>query len=194
MSMPPLSEWLHWVAEMPAPFRAVPQGFPDGSVRVRAVIADIFQTLFGEPPREAFLRVCDAHDTSKTERNRLGWMLAASHVLWQPALRASPGSQAAVERFFGQELAELSAVVPVQALQSDEERREELVRRTLRAAGKRLPGESEREAEDRMKQVDSVERHRVLAQAAQRERRGRQVREAMARKAAEEAAAKVSRE
>ena len=39
-----------------------------------------------------------------------------------------------------------------------------------------------------------MERHRVLAEAAQRERRAREVREAMARKAAEEAAAKVTRE
>ena len=93
-----------------------------------------------------------------------------------------------------QELAQLGAVAPVDLLDRDEDRREELVRRTLRAVRLALPGESSQEAEDRMRQVDSVERHRVLRAAAQREKRSREVREAMARKAAEEAAAKVSRE
>jgi hypothetical protein len=194
MTTPPLGDWLRWVAEMPAALRAVPEGFPGGTVRVRAVLADVCETVFGAPAGEAFLRACDNHDASKVERNRLGWLLAAGHVLWHPALRAAPGPRPAIERFLVEELAGLAAVAPVDALPSDEERREELVRRALRAAGRTLPGENPREAEDRLKQVDSVERHRVLGQAAERERRGRRVREAMARKAAAEAAAKVSRE
>jgi hypothetical protein len=193
-----LSEWLRWVADMPAAFRGVPEGFPGGTVRVRAVVADVLESLFGQAPDDAFLRVCDGHDSSKAERNRLAWILAAMHLLWHPILRADlrmqPGQRAALERFVVQELASVAAVVPIDDLTSDEDRREELVRRLLRAAGMGLSGESAREAEDRMKQVDSVERHRVLSQAAERERRGRKVREAMARKAAEEAAAKVSRE
>jgi hypothetical protein len=60
--------------------------------------------------------------------------------------------------------------------------------------GASLPGESASEAADRLQQVDSVQRRRVLQAAAERERRAREVREAMARKAAEEAAAKVTRE
>ena len=78
--------------------------------------------------------------------------------------------------------------------EQDEERREELIRRATTALGLSLAGESPNEAADRLKQVDSVERRRVLVAAAARERRARQVREAMAKKAAEEAAAKVSRE
>ena len=85
-------------------------------------------------------------------------------------------------------------MVPVDALFREEERREELVRRILQATGHTFPGESSAEAEDRLRQLDSVERHRVLEAAAERERRARQVREEMARKAAAEAAAKVSRE
>jgi hypothetical protein len=194
MTHPPLSDWLRWVAELPAACRALPEGFPGGTVRVRAVVADIFETLFGAPASTPFLAACDAHDTGKGERNRLGWILAASHTLWHPSLREAPGPRPAIERLLVEELASVAAVVPVDALGSDEERREELVRRVLRAAGAALPGESARDAEDRLKQVDSVERQRVLRSASERERRTRKVREAMARKAAEEAAAKVSRE
>jgi len=82
----------------------------------------------------------------------------------------------------------------VDHLLAEEERREELVRRALRACAVALPGESDAEREDRLKQVDSLERHRVLAEAAERDKRARAVRDAMAKKAAEEAAAKVSRE
>jgi hypothetical protein len=194
MTTPPLSQWLRWVADLPAPFRALPEGFAGGTTRVRAVVADLFETLYGQSAQAPMLRACDAHDTSKAERNRLGWILAASHTLWHPALREAPGPRPAVERLLVEELATVAAVVPLDALLSDEERREELVRRILRAAGRGLPGESAREGEDRLKQVDSVERHRVLSAATAREKRSRKVREAMARKAAEEAAAKVSRE
>jgi hypothetical protein len=93
-----------------------------------------------------------------------------------------------------QDLAALAVTVPVAALAGDEERREELARRVLAATEVRLPGETAAQAADRLKQVDSVERRRVLAAAAERERRAREVREMMARKASEEAAAKVSRE
>ena len=194
MTSPPLSEWLRWVADLPAACRALPVGFAGGTVRVRAVVADLLETLYGAAADAALLRACEAHEASKAERNRLGWILAACHTLWHPALRSAPGPRPALERLLVEELASVAAVVSVDALLSDEERREELVRRILRAAGQVLPGESAREAEDRLQQVDSVERHRVLSAAAEREQRARKVREAMARKAAEEAAAKVSRE
>lgn len=84
--------------------------------------------------------------------------------------------------------------MPVEALDDDQARREELIRRVLRAMGRRPAGESARQARDRLKQVDAVEQHALLVKAQQREKRAREVRAALARKAAEEAAAKVSRE
>ena len=93
-----------------------------------------------------------------------------------------------------QELASLSVVAKVAQLDQEDERREELIRRCMRALGRRLDGESESEAEDRFKQGDSVERHEVLVAAAEREKRQREIRDAMAKKAAEEAVPKVGRE
>jgi hypothetical protein len=158
------------------------------------VVSDLFESLFGKPADASILAICVASDAGKRERNRLGWILAACHVLWHPALRGNPMNRAAIERVVVQELASVAAVLPLGSLFEDEDRREELVRRILRAASCTLPGESENQGEDRLRQLDSVERYRVLAAAAERERRTREVREAMARKAVEEAAAKVSRE
>jgi hypothetical protein len=192
---PPLAEWLRWTAEMPPVFRADPATTTwdePSRVRVRAVVADLLETLTGETPEPRLLDAFTAADSSVRERNRLGWVLAAAHVLWHPALRAArleAASAAKVRRFLVEELAALAAVAPFDGLVGDEERREELVRRALRASAVELPGESASEREDRLKQVDSLERHRVLGEAADRERRAREVREAMAKKAAEEAAA-----
>jgi len=191
---PPLPEWLHWIAEMPHAFRALPEEFEGGSVCVHAVVCDLFETLFGTPAEPAIVSACRPNDTGKRELNRMRWILAACHVLWHPHLRASPGEKVAIERLLVQELAGLAAVAPIDLLFQEEERREELARRVLRASNRRVPLESEKEAEDRLRQLDSVERYRVLAAAVERERRAREVREAMARKAVEEAAAKVSRE
>lgn len=58
----------------------------------------------------------------------------------------------------------------------------------------RFLGEAAQEADDRLAQLDSLEQQRLLKSAAEKEKRAREVREMMARRAAEEAAAKVSRE
>ncbi len=163
-------------------------------MRVRAVVADLLETLYSAPATPQLLAAFDAPSATKLHANRLAWVLAACHAFSHPALRDDAGPRAAVERFLVQELAALSTVAPVTGLAHDEERREELVRRVLSAASRDLPGESASESKDRFRQVDSIERHRVLAAAAGREKRAREVREAMARKATEEAAAKVSRE
>lgn len=190
----PLAEWLRWTSEIPNAFRLLPEGFDGGTVSVHAVVSDLVETLFGTPADPAIVSACRPNDLGKRELNRLRWILAACHVLWHPHLRANAGEKVAIEQLLVQELAGLAAVVSIDSLFQEEERREELVRRVLRASKCRLPGETDKEAEDRLRQLDSVERYRVLAAAVERERRAREVREAMARKAVEEAAAKVSRE
>ncbi|MDP2314793.1 MAG: hypothetical protein Q8P41_17950 [Pseudomonadota bacterium] len=187
--LPPIATWIRWLAEAPAAFDAVPEGFPGGVVRVRAVVADLF-ALYGAHATPGILAAFEPKDASDRERARLRAVLLACRVLAHPAL---PGVQVpAVERLLVHELAEWAAVVGANV--TSEERREELVRRCLRAAAARPGGEGVADAEDRLKQVDVVERARVLRDAAERERRTRELREAMARAAAEEAAAKMGRE
>ncbi|HEY6333325.1 MAG TPA: hypothetical protein VI756_28635 [Blastocatellia bacterium] len=179
---------------MPTAFKASPEEFQGGTVRVRAVVSDLFETMFGSAPESIFLSAFAAKDTGKRELNRLAWTLAGCHTLWHPSLRGGPAERAGLDRLLIQELAAVASVVRADSLFGEEDRREELVRRVLRALGRIVPGETGVESEDRLRQLDSVERQRVLAAAADRERRSREVREEMARKAAEEAAAKVSRE
>jgi hypothetical protein len=192
--VPPLAELLRWLAEMPDAFSAEPLGFDKGEVPVAAVVADLCETYFGAPPEENVPAAFRPAKTGKAERNRLRWVLAACHLLWHPALRGQAVTPAQLNHLLIQELAQLATAEQADSLRTDEERREELIRRTLRALGLRLPGESAQEAEDRLTQVDSVERRRLLRAAAEKEKRAREVRDMMARRAAEEAAAKVSRE
>ena len=157
-ALPPLSEFLRWLSETPAEFRAEPQGFAGGKVRVRAVVSDCLETLFGEPPADDLLRAFDPRDTRKPERNRLLWVLAACRLLDHPAWREAGLRREEVGRLLVQDLASLAAVVPAEKLLDEEERREELVRRTLASSRLLLPGETRKQAEDRLAQVDSVER------------------------------------
>jgi hypothetical protein len=193
-SFPALAEFLRWLADMPDIFSAEPHGFAGGEVPVAAVVADLFDTYFGAPPEESLLAAFRLANTGKAERNRLRWVLAACHLLWHPALRGGPATPERLHRLLLQDLATLASVVKADDLRTEEERREELIRRTLSALALLLPGESAKEAEDRLAQVDSVERRRLLRKAAEKEQRAREVREMMARRAAEEAAAKISRE
>src|SRR2546422_1011214 len=70
----------------------------------------------------------------------------------------------------------------------------ELVRFCLRNLGLGPAGESVAQAQDRLTTLDSVELRRVLQDTKKAEERARAIREALAKKAAEEAAAKVTRE
>lgn len=191
VEVPPIGAWLRRAAEAPAVLEAAPEGFPGGVVRVSAVVSDLWERLTGSPAPPSLLGAFAVTQPGETERMRLRGVLFACHVLTHPVFVGRP--VAPIERLLVQELSGWAAAVGAQALGS-EERREELVRRCLRAARLRPGGESETEAEDRLRQVDAVERARVLRDAEAREKRAREVREAMARAAAQEAAAKVSRE
>lgn len=76
----------------------------------------------------------------------------------------------------------------------DVDRREEFIRVALAAINLRPEGETKIQADDRLMMVSSFERKRVMEAAKAAEERAAQIREALARKAAEEAANKMSRE
>jgi hypothetical protein len=148
----------------------------------------------GGRPAPALLRSYQPRNQGKVELNRLLWVLAGCHLLWHPSLRTRPLALKGIERLLTKTLAELAGVVPVDQLRQEEERREELIRKALYDLDLRLPGESPAEAEDRLAQVDSVERQRLLREAASKERRAREIREQMLEQAAREAAARYSPE
>ena len=90
--------------------------------------------------------------------------------------------------------AELAALTQAPLFVSDPDRREELVRVVLRDLGLRPAGETRAQAADRLTTLNTAERQRVMVAARQAEERSEAIRAAMAKKAADEAAAQYSRE
>jgi hypothetical protein len=76
----------------------------------------------------------------------------------------------------------------------DPERREELVRTVMATLGCRPAGETDAQAQDRLSAVSLAERRRVIASAAEAEKREGELRAALAAEAARQAADKMTRE
>jgi len=199
-SLPPLAEFLRWLAEMPPAFRNNPEGFVgkgQPGVRVAAVVADLYESVAGRLPEEEFLNSFRPEKKDDGERNRLRWVLFAAYLLWHEKLRGqlapAQNLEARLRKLLLQELSALSVVSKADVVLSDEERREELIRRVLGAFELRFTGESAADAADRLKQIDSVERQRLHAELKKRQEKLRKEEE-LRRKAEEEAASKSSRE
>ena len=62
--LPPLAEFLRWLADLPAVCRTLPKGFP-----VTAVVADLWETLFDSPADADFLKRFRPANTGAGERN-----------------------------------------------------------------------------------------------------------------------------
>jgi hypothetical protein len=97
---------------------------------------------------------------------------------------------AAALEFLEREIPRCAPYLHVDRLLADADRREEFVRRLLLNMNLRPAGETEAQASDRLQTLDSAERQRVLRAAAKAEHRAREIREAMARAAAQDAASR----
>jgi len=91
------------------------------------------------------------------------------------------------------ELARLSGAKPAR-WRDDPEGVEELVRLVLRDLAIGIPGETPEVSQGRLQAVSLLERRRLLAVSREAEKRAREIREALAAKAAKEAADKYGRE
>ena len=190
---PPLEALTHRLAACPAEFLAEPRIGKAGQVHVAAVVADLLRDL-GQPPltpaQVALLTPADA----RLHRNWLAVVLITSWLLddaWFQGHRA-PGTP--VVDLLTSVLPQVAELAPAPTFVNDPDRREELARLALRELGLRPAGETPEQAADRLTTLRTVERARVVQAARQAEERARQVREAMAKQAAEEAAAQYSRE
>jgi hypothetical protein len=190
---PPLEALTRRLAECPADFMAEPRVGAAGQVHVAAVVADLLRDLGGPPITNAQRDSFQAAD-AKRYRNWLQLVLITAWLLHDPWFRAQQRFGAAAGDFLTGGLAQLSALTAAGTFITDGDRREELVRLALRDLGLRPAGESLAQAQDRLTNLSTVERQRVIEAAQQAEARAQAVREAMAKQAAEEAAAQYSRE
>jgi hypothetical protein len=183
------------LAETPPDFLAEPRIGAAGVVHVDAVISDLLRELGGEPLTPAQARDFQAAAReARQRRRRLRVQLLGAWLLHDPWFHGGAFGQAAREFLAGDDLAALADAADAPKIVAEPDRREELARLCLRGLGLRPAGESEAQAQDRLTTVSTVERQRVIRAAREAEARARQIRDEMARKAAEEAADKWSRE
>lgn len=190
----PLLETLtHRLADCPADFLAEPRFGKAGVVHVDAVVSDLLVSLGARPltpEQAAIFRLADA----KKHRNHYALVLIACWLLHDDWFWAPKNYAEAARQFLATGLTELAEAVKAPTCVSDPDRREELSRLCLHWLGLHPAGETEAQAYDRLTTLNTAERQRVIAATRAAEKRAQEIREAMAKQAAEEAADKWSRE
>jgi len=189
---PALETLTRRLAEAPDDFLAEPRVGGAGRVHVAAVVGDLVRMLGGDA------LAADLRDftgsTDARDRNRLGVVMMLCWLLADEWFQQARPGVTEVLRVLREGAADLATGAPAPKFQSDPDRREEIARFALALLGYRPAGETPAQAQDRLTSLSSAERARVLKAARAAEERARAIREALARKAAEESADKWTRE
>lgn len=189
-----LETLLRRIAETPPEFLEPPFIGRSGMVHVGAVVHDTLMELGGPEPTIEQLRTFAPAKADEIEKRRLRLALVTCWLFGERGFRSRDLGARAWAFLNGAELRELAGLVDAARLIADGDRREELARLALRALGLRPDGETPAQAQDRLATVSSVEAARLFRESQAAEQRAREVRDAMARKAAQEAADKAYRE
>jgi hypothetical protein len=189
---PALEHLLQRISSTPPDFMAEPRIAERGEVQVLAVVRDLLASK-GRRVDVAELQFLVGGDARRS-RNHLSIVLLLSWLLADDALQIGPQQVSAALELLREDAEQLAAYTNAAGLFGDAERREELARLTLSRLGLRPAGESELQAQDRFTSISSLERARILRASQQAEQRARAIREVLARKAADEAADKWTRE
>ena len=189
---PQLEKLTRRLAETPEEFLEDPVIGSRGMVRADAVVSDLLQDLGGPPLTDAEAAAFASSDPKRLNQLRL--ILVAAWLLHDEWFTAAQKYAAQSRAWLSGGLGALAALVAARLFVSDPERREELARLCLSALGLRPQAEAEGQAQDRLNSLSSVEREKVIRATKGQLERARQIREAMKKKAAEEAAAKAVRE
>jgi hypothetical protein len=188
---PPLATLLRRLLDTPPDFLAEPRIGKTGVVHVDAVAGDVAARLSATVPRHALERFTGDADN---HRNRLALALLGAWVYADDAFRAVRVTPAALLDALDDTARELAPYASASHFHGDAERREELARTLLARLELRPAGENEAQAQDRLANVSAAQRKRVVEAAGGAAARARAIREALARKAAEESADKMWRE
>jgi hypothetical protein len=180
------------LAECPAEFLDEPRIGRKGRITVAAVVNDLLRDLGGQSLAPDQLDPFQSNDSR--QRNRLRLILIACWLLHDSWFQDQNNLAPSLLALLSTGLDELASITTANKFVSDPDRREELARLCLRGLGLLPAGETEAQAQDRLATLNTAERQRVIKAAREAEDRARQIREAMAKKAAEEAADKWGRE
>jgi hypothetical protein len=185
---PDLESLLHRLADAPGEFLQIAIGKGSGS-DLLAIVCDALRAMSPDQPPELAKNRLAAIVSGSAARQKLVslvcWLLHHDWFLARPKLTPAIWKLLASDR-----LTRLAGLAAPESFVNDPDRREELVRICLDALGLRPKGETAAQAADQLTTLDSVERDRVLRLAAVAEKRAREVREAMARAQAQDAASR----
>jgi hypothetical protein len=180
------------LVDTPPDFLDEPRIGSKGRVAVAALVNDLLHR-YGKRLQAGELSRFEAA-TVGPERNRLALVMIAVWLLadrW--FLGAQPSSQA-IARVLDETIAELAATTAAHKFVSDPDRREELARVILARLDYIPEGETLAQATDRLSSLSTTERRRLLEASRAAQQRAREIREALAKKSAEESADKWTRE
>lgn len=193
---PYLEQLTHRLAACPQEFLATPIVAGVGEVDVLAVVCDLLRQLAVKIPGgdwcNKFGATAKANSTS--DINRLKLILLACRVYTDDWFQQRAPLHATLAEVLMDGFNELAPIIKADSFVNSSDRREEFCRVCLALLSYRPAGETETKALDQLSALSSVERSRVVSAARAAHKRAEAVRKAMAKKAAEEAAAKASRE
>ena len=177
---PPLELLTRRLTDTPSEFMSEPA--------VGALVNDLLHRLGRRLGHEELVRYTGPLSNRQALVTVAVWLLADEWFMKVGVDRA------ATLRFLDQTIGELASSGVAARFVDDPDRREELARTALARLGYRPEGESIGQATDRLSAVSGTERRRLLAASREAEERARVIREALAKKAAEESADKWTRE
>ena len=180
------------LAETPADFLDEPRIGNSGSVFVAALVNDGLRML-GNVSTGVGLEYFD-DTTTKGDRNRLALTMIVVWLLTDEWFVKRTVSQEQALHVLTEAVTELAATTAAQKFVSDPDRREELARVVLARLDYRPEGETLAQAKDRLSSISGMERRRLEQASRASEQRARAIREALAKKVAEESADKWTRE
>ena len=194
MKMPgPLLETMtHRLVEIPVEFLAEPRIGKAGAVNVAALVNDVLR-LHGSRAVAAELGRFQGA-TASADRNRLALVIIGVWLLADEWFVAKKFAQTQLLSVLSETVTELAAATAAHKFVADPDRREEFARIVLAQLEYRPKGETVEQATDRLSSISGTERKRLLQASRAAEQRAREIRVALARKAAEESADKWSRE
>lgn len=193
MTEPRLEALLRRLSDCPAEFLLALPAQEAVQVSPSAVVEDVLRALGGGALSSD--EAAPLAPSGKAGHRRCRLAMVGAWLLGDEAFVGRAGlAPKAKEFLLGLARGPLSEIHEPVVFVNDADRREELARLALRALGLTAAGETSSQAEDRLAALDSVETRRTAQEAKAAQARAREVLEAMKKKAAEEAAAKVSRE
>jgi len=163
-------------------------------INIPAVISDLIFDLSGEIP--SVYSLSDFMLKHNEDNSNFLRLITICVYLFSDAWFSKAGGYAnGVFKFLrNRQIQRLAEIINYKEFINDMERREELVRLCLDSLNLFPQGENRVIAKDRLTTLDSIERKRIIEKSRKAQERSRQLREAMARKKAQEAASKMSRE